>query len=90
MRTSVIPTANALSGGCNAADAISHAEAAINNNSLNAAATCAIIAGNRLNFIERDLPKLACAEFRQDQSQSLIHVEDAALGNAPALEPDLI
>lgn len=52
VRTSVIPTDNALSGGCNAAEAINHAADAINKISLSAAVRFAMIAGkNLLNFI---------------------------------------
>ena len=48
VRTSVIPTDNALSGGCNAADAISQPADAINKISLNAAEIFAKIAGKNL------------------------------------------
>lgn len=89
VRTSVIPIDSELIGGCNAAEAISHADDAINKSSLSAAETFATIAGkNFLKVIECHLAELACAKFTKHQSQSLIHVEDTALTNATALEPD--
>ena len=56
VRTSVIPTDNELSGGCSAAEAISHAEDAINKISLSAAEMFATIAGKNFFIIERHLP----------------------------------
>ena len=53
VRTKVIPIDSELSGGCSAAEAISHAEDAINKISLNAADKFATIAGkNRLKLIK--------------------------------------
>ena len=74
--TSVIPTDNALIGGCSAAEAINHAADAINSNSLSAAETCATIAGkNFLRLIECHPPKLAVAKIAQHHANGFVRVE---------------
>ena len=78
-------------GGWSAAEAISHAEAAINKISLNAAQIFATIAGKKfLNFIKHNLSEFTCAEIGQNQFQSFIGIDDAAFFYATALESDLI
>lgn len=54
VRTKVIPTDNALSGGCNAAVAISHAADAINKISENAAEMFATAAGKNFLIIDKN------------------------------------
>ena len=70
VRTKVIPTDNALSGGCKAAEAISHAEDAINKISLNAAQIFAKIAGRKFLKLMKSPsePKISCAEKISCQS----------------------